>query len=156
MNHKNTMYTDTMHSQAAADEMTKKLIEQATEAMGRAYAPYSHFQVGAALLTKDGKIYLGCNIENAGYTPTNCAERTAFFKAVSEGVKEFDAICIVGGKGGVVTEYAPPCGVCRQVMMEFCDPETFQIILAVDAKHYDIYTLKEMLPKGFGPSNLTE
>lgn len=80
----------------------------------------------------------------------------AFFKAVSEGVKEFDAICIVGGKGGVVTEYAPPCGVCRQVMMEFCDPETFQIILAIDAKQYDIYTLKEMLPKGFGPSNLTE
>lgn len=79
-----------------------------------------------------------------------------FFKAVSEGVKEFDAICIVGGKGGVVTEYAPPCGVCRQVMMEFCEPETFQIILAVDAEHYDIYTLKEMLPKGFGPSNLTE
>ena len=79
-----------------------------------------------------------------------------FFKAVSEGVKEFDAICIVGGKGGVVTGYAPPCGVCRQVMMEFCEPETFQIILAVDAEHYDIYTLKEMLPKGFGPSNLTE
>ena len=113
-------------------------------------------KVGAALLGKNGRIYTGCNIENAAYTPTNCAERTAFFKAVSEGVKEFDAICIVGGKGGVVTEYAPPCGVCRQVMMEFCDPETFQIILAVDAKQYDIYTLKEMLPKGFGPSNLTE
>ena len=132
------------------------LIENAIEARKNAYTPYSHFAVGAALLGKSGRIYTGCNIENAAYTPTNCAERTAFFKAVSEGVKEFDAICIVGGKGGVVTEYAPPCGVCRQVMMEFCDPETFQIILAVDAKQYDIYTLKEMLPKGFGPSNLTE
>ena len=135
---------------------TKELITQALSARENAYAPYSGFMVGAALLCKDGTVYTGCNIENAAYTPTNCAERTAFFKAVSEGVKEFDAICIVGGKGGVVTEYAPPCGVCRQVMMEFCDPETFQIILAVDAKHYDIYTLKEMLPKGFGPSNLTE
>ena len=120
------------------------------------YSPYGKYYVGCALMCKSGKIYSGCNIENAAYTPTNCAERTAFFKAVSEGVKEFDAICIVGGKGGVVTEYAPPCGVCRQVMMEFCDPETFQIILAIDAKQYDIYTLKEMLPKGFGPSNLTE
>ena len=134
----------------------KKLAQESIAAKEFAYTPYSHFRVGAALLTKDGGIYRGCNIENAAYTPTNCAERTAFFKAVSEGVKEFDAICIVGGKGGVVTEYAPPCGVCRQVMMEFCDPETFQIILAIDAKQYDIYTLKEMLPKGFGPSNLTE
>ena len=134
----------------------KKLAQESIAAKEFAYTPYSHFRVGAALLTKDGGIYRGCNIENAAYTPTNCAERTAFFKAVSEGVKEFDAICIVGGKGGVVTEYAPPCGVCRQVMMEFCEPETFQIILAVDAEHYDIYTLKEMLPKGFGPSNLTE
>ena len=134
----------------------EELIKAAMEAKEHAYVPYSHFRVGAALLTKSGKVYQGCNIENAGYSPTNCAERTAFFKAVSEGVKEFDAICIVGGKGGVVTEYAPPCGVCRQVMMEFCDPETFQIILAIDAKQYDIYTLKEMLPKGFGPSNLTE
>ena len=126
-------------------EQIKKMIEIALSQLAYSYTPYSDFKVGAALLGKNG-----------AYTPTNCAERTAFFKAVSEGVKEFDAICIVGGKGGVVTEYAPPCGVCRQVMMEFCDPETFQIILAVDAKHYDIYTLKEMLPKGFGPSNLTE
>ena len=138
------------------NERIETLIEEAFAARKMAYTPYSHFQVGAALLTEKGGIYRGCNIENAAYTPTNCAERTAFFKAVSEGVKEFDAICIVGGKGGVVTEYAPPCGVCRQVMMEFCDPETFQIILAIDAKQYDIYTLKEMLPKGFGPSNLTE
>ena len=125
-------------------EQIKKMIEIALSQLAYSYTPYSDFKVGAALLGKNGRIYTGCNIENAAYTPTNCAERTAFFKAVSEGVKEFDAICIVGGKGGVVTEYAPPCGVCRQ------------IILAIDAKQYDIYTLKEMLPKGFGPSNLTE
>ena len=132
------------------------LMNLAAKARENAYTPYSHFRVGAALLASSGKIYTGCNIENAAYTPTNCAERTAFFKAVSEGVKEFDAICIVGGKNGVLTEYAPPCGVCRQVMMEFCDPEEFQIILATDVEHYDIYTLKELLPLGFGPGNLKE
>ena len=136
------------------DRDRKELVRQAFLAQQQAYAPYSEFLVGAALLTEDGKIYQGCNIENAAYSPGNCAERTAFFKAVSEGVKEFDAICIVGGKDGVLTEYAPPCGVCRQVMMEFCDPETFQIILATDLEHYDIYTLKELLPLGFGPGNL--
>ena len=138
------------------DRDRKELVRQAFLAQQQAYAPYSEFLVGAALLTEDGKIYQGCNIENAAYSPGNCAERTAFFKAVSEGVKEFDAICIVGGKDGVLTEYAPPCGVCRQVMMEFCDPETFQIILATDLEHYDIYTLKELLPLGFGPGNLKE
>ena len=131
-----------------------KLIGTAIEQLKFSYAPYSNFKVGAALLAKNGEIYTGCNIENAAYTPTNCAERTAFFKAVSEGIKEFDAICIVGGKGGVLTEYAAPCGVCRQVMMEFCNPETFKIVLAVDKEHYDIYTLKELLPLGFGPMNL--
>ena len=140
------------------DQMNKieLLIQKAFESQDNCYTPYSNFNVGAALLGKDGKIYQGCNIENAAFTPTNCAERTAFFKAVSEGVKEFDAICIVGGKDGVLTEYAPPCGVCRQVMMEFCDPEEFQIILATDVEHYDIYTLKELLPLGFGPGNLKE
>ena len=138
------------------DRDRKELVRQAFLAQQQAYAPYSEFLVGAALLTEDGKIYQGCNIENAAYSPCNCAERTAFFKAVSEGVKEFDAICIVGGKNGVLTEYAPPCGVCRQVMMEFCDPEEFQIILATDVEHYDIYTLKELLPLGFGPGNLKE
>ena len=133
---------------------TKELISQALSARENAYAPYSGFMVGAALLCKDGTVYTGCNIENAAFTPTNCAERTAFFKAVSEGVRDFQAICIVGGKGGVLTEYAAPCGVCRQVMMEFCDPETFQIILAVDKEKYDIFTLNELLPLGFGPSNL--
>ena len=135
---------------------TSQLIETAIEQLKYSYTPYSGFKVGAALLAKNGTVYTGCNIENAAYTPTNCAERTAFFKAVSEGVKEFDAICIVGGKDGVLTEYAPPCGVCRQVMMEFCDPEEFQIILATDVEHYDIYTLKELLPLGFGPGNLKE
>ena len=130
----------------------KKLAQESIAAKEFAYTPYSHFRVGAALLTKDGGIYRGCNIENAAYTPTNCAERTALFKAVSEGKKEFTAIAI----NGDANDYLYPCGVCRQVMAEFCDPETFQIILAIDAKQYDIYTLKEMLPKGFGPSNLTE
>ena len=138
--------------------MDKKLAEEMIElAIGQlpySYTPYSGFKVGAALLTKDGKFYTGCNIENAAFTPTNCAERTAFFKAVSEGEREFRAICIVGGKDGVLTEYAAPCGVCRQVMMEFCDPETFQIILATGKEHYEIFTLKELLPQGFGPTNL--
>lgn len=132
----------------------EKLIETAIAQLDYSYAPYSNFKVGAALLTKNGDIYTGCNIENAAYTPTNCAERTAFFKAVSEGVRDFQAICIVGGKDGVLTEYAAPCGVCRQVMMEFCNPKIFQIILAIDKERYDIYTLEELLPQGFGPSNL--
>ena len=132
----------------------QQLIREAFSALEYAYVPYSRFKVGAALLTESGKIYTGCNIENAAYTPSNCAERTAFFKAVSEGMRDFQAICIVGGKDGVPTEYAAPCGVCRQVMMEFCDPETFQIILAVSREKYDIFTLKELLPFGFGPDNL--
>ncbi|MCI7169573.1 cytidine deaminase [bacterium] len=134
--------------------MVERLIGIAIRQLDFSYAPYSGFKVGAALLTKNGEIYTGCNIENAAYTPTNCAERSAFFKAVSEGVREFQTICIVGGKDGVLTEYAAPCGVCRQVMMEFCDPETFRIILAVDQENYDIFTVKELLPLGFGPSNL--
>ena len=135
----------------------ERLGRLALEARKNAYAPYSHFAVGAALLTKNGKVYTGCNSENAAFSPTSCGERTAFFKAVSEGEREFLAIAVAGGRTGENPENpCPPCGVCRQVMAEFCDPETFQIILAVDAKHYDIYTLKEMLPKGFGPSNLTE
>ena len=135
-------------------QLAEEMIERAIKQLGYAYVPYSGFRVGAVLLTEEGKMYTGCNIENAAYTPTNCAERTAFFKAVSEGERRFRAICIVGGKDGVLTEYTPPCGVCRQVMMEFCNPDTFQIILATDTKHYKIYTLKEMLPMGFGPGNL--
>lgn len=134
--------------------MVEKLIDTAIEQLKFSYTPYSNFKVGAALLTKSGKIYTGCNIENVSYTPTNCAERTAFFKAVSEGVRDFQAICIVGGKNGKLTEYTAPCGVCRQVMMEFCNPKTFQIILAVDKERYEIYTLEELMPFGFGPLNL--
>ncbi len=136
------------------NERIQELIGTAVEMMGFAYVPYSGFRVGAALLGRNGKVFTGCNVENAAYTPSNCAERTAFFKAVSEGVTEFEAICVVGGKDGVLTEYTPPCGVCRQVMMEFCDPERFQIILAVSREEYKIFSLKELLPLGFGPGNL--
>lgn len=134
--------------------MISKLIETARNSSNFLIHLIQILMVGASLLTKNGQIYTGCNIENAAYTPTNCAERTAIFKAVSEGVREFDAICIVGGKAGILTEYTAPCGVCRQVMMEFCDPETFRIILAIDKEHYDIYTLKDLLPLGFGLRNL--
>ena len=133
----------------------EELVEQAFLARNRAYTPYSHFQVGAALLTQEGRIYLGCNIENAAYTPTNCAERTAFFKAVSEGERNFSASAIVGGpKGREELSYCPPCGVCRQVMMEFCDPKHFRIILAGTKEEYRVYMLEELLPMGFGPENL--
>lgn len=132
----------------------QELITTAIDMLAFSYVPYSNYRVGAALLTKEGEIYTGCNIENAAYTPCNCAERTAFFKAVSEGVKDFRAICVVGGKEGLLTEYAAPCGVCRQVMMEFCDPETFEIILATSPEQYEIFTLKELFPMGFGPGNL--
>lgn len=135
-------------------KLAEEMIELATMQLAYSYTPYSNFKVGAALLTKGGRIYTGCNIENAAHTPTNCAERTAFFKAVSEGEREFSAICIVGGKNGILTDYTAPCGVCRQVMMEFCDPETFQIILAISKEQYKIFTLKEILPLGFGPLNL--
>lgn len=133
---------------------TKELIGLAIAAMSHAYVPYSGFQVGAALLAQNGTVYQGCNIENAAYTPCNCAERTAFFKAVSEGVRDFRAICVVGGKDGILTDYTAPCGVCRQVMMEFCDPDEFWIILAADTENYQIFTLRELLPMGFGPANL--
>lgn len=132
----------------------KDLIETAVKMTKMSYAPYSHFHVGAALLAKNGKVYTGCNIENAAYTPTNCAERTAFFKAVSEGVREFEAIAIVGGHNGQITGLTAPCGVCRQVMMEFCDPKTFQIIMAVDSEYYKIKSLEELFPEGFGPAKL--
>ena len=133
----------------------KELIKLALEARKMSYSPYSGFMVGAALLGRNGKVYQGCNIENSAFTPTNCAERTAFFKAVSEGVKEFEMIVIVGGaKDAKELEFCAPCGVCRQVMMEFCDYDSFKIVLAKNPDEYKIYTLKEMLPGGFGPSNL--
>ena len=132
-----------------------ELVRLALEAREKAYTPYSHFKVGAALLTKEGKVYQGCNIENAAYSPTNCAERTAFFKAVSEGEYHFEAIAIVGGaEGAKELGICAPCGVCRQVMMEFCDPETFEIIMASTPEEYKIMTLKELFPMGFGPADL--
>lgn len=133
-----------------------ELIKAALEARTRAYTPYSGFQVGAALLSEDNGIFTGCNIENAGYTPSNCAERTAFFKAVSEGVTRFRQIAVVGGPKGEIKDYCAPCGVCRQVMMEFCNPDTFQVILAKTPEDYKVYTLRELLPMGFGPDNLKE
>ena len=135
-------------------QQIQEMIDLAMKQLEFSYSPYSGFQVGAVLLTKNDVLYTGTNIENAAYSPTNCAERTAIFKAVSEGEKEFKAICIVGGKDGIVTEYTPPCGVCRQVMMEFCNPDTFRIILATDREHYDVFRLRELLPKGFGPGKL--
>ena len=129
------------------------LIKEAIEARKMAYTPYSHFKVGAALLTADGKIYRGCNIENAAYPATNCAERTAIFKAVSEGERDFTAIALCGGLNGVVKDYCAPCGVCRQVMREFCKPD-FKIILVKSEEEWKIYTLSQLLPEGFGPENL--
>ena len=136
-------------------EMDKKtLVDAARAARLLSYSPYSHFQVGAAILTKSGKIYTGCNIESASYSPTNCAERTAFFKAVSEGERDFAAIAIVGAKEGGVLDFCPPCGVCRQVMREFCSPDTIEILLSQEDYLTRSYTLKELLPEGFGPDNL--
>lgn len=135
-------------------QMIETMIDLAIKQLAFSYAPYSGFKVGAVLLTENGKFYTGCNIENVAYTPTNCAERTAFFKAVSEGEREFQAICIVGGKQGVITNYTAPCGVCRQVMMEFCSSDRFQIILAVSKEQYQIFSLKELFPMGFDPNNL--
>ena len=130
--------------------MTKEqLVSMAKEAMQYAYSPYSGYKVGASLLCKDGSVYTGCNIENAGYSSTNCAERTAFFKAVSEGRKEFEAIAICGGKESVIEGLFPPCGVCRQVMREFCGDD-FLIYLATK-DGIETYTLKELLPVSFRP-----
>ena len=124
------------------------LVQLAKEAMMKAYAPYSGYFVGAALLTKRGEVYTGCNIENAAFGPTNCAERTAFFKAVSEGARDFAAIAVVGGKGGEIAGIFPPCGVCRQVMQEFCGPD-FLIHMGGKDREIRTITLKELLPFGF-------
>ena len=131
----------------------EQLVNKAREAMMRAYAPYSNYFVGAALLTKEGKIYTGCNIENSTYTPTNCAERTAFFKAVSEGEKDFEAIAIVGGPKGEIRGFAAPCGVCRQVMEEFCDAAAFEVVL-YDGKEVRSFRLCELRPLPCGPEDL--
>jgi cytidine deaminase len=135
-----------------------KLLDKAKEMRKMSYVPYSHFHVGAALLTKDGKIYGGCNIENASYGATNCAERTAFFSAIAQGDKEFQAIAIVGGpedENGNIDKLtdAQPCGICRQVMREFCGPD-FEIVLEGADGKVTVQTLSEMLPNSFGPENL--
>jgi len=126
----------------------RELVRLAETAREKAYAPYSEFLVGAALLCRDGSVYTGCNIENASYGATNCAERTAIFKAVSEGAGDFEAIAIVGARSGEKLDYCPPCGICRQVMTEFCDLDEFRIILS-DGVNDRIYTLREMLPYSF-------
>lgn len=134
--------------------MWEELIRRAIAQMDYAYAPYSQFKVGAALLCMDGRIFTGCNIENSAYGPSNCAERTAIFKAVSEGFRNFKAIAIVGGEYGKIQDYCAPCGVCRQVMAEFCDPEAFQVVMAKSPEDYQVYTLGELLPKAFSPETL--
>lgn len=128
------------------------LMKEAIEARVNAYVPYSNFRVGAALLTADGKIYRGCNIENASYSPTNCAERTAFFKAVSEGERNFAAIAVIGGENEA-GDYCSPCGVCRQVMLEFCNPD-FLVVLGNSPQDYKVYTLEELIPHSFRKDRL--
>ncbi len=135
-------------------EKKQELIRLAIEARDRSYSPYSGYCVGAALLTGNGKIYTGCNIENAAYTPTNCAERTAVYKAVSEGEKKLSAIAIAGSPKGEITQYAYPCGVCRQVLREFSDPEQMFVLVAKSETDYLETTLAQLLPESFGPANL--
>ena len=133
----------------------EELISMALDARRMAYAPYSKFKVGAALLGSNGVVYMGCNVENASYPATNCAERTAIFSAVSEGQLEFEAIAIVGGaEDATDLDFCPPCGICRQVMREFCNPKTFEVIAAKNTEEYKVFTLEELLPESFGPENL--
>ena len=138
-----------------AHKRDTELIQAAMEARERAYAPYSGYLVGAALLTDDGEIYQGCNIENASYGATNCAERTAFFKAVSQGKRNFQAIAIVSGRelqrGEIFPDMAYPCGICRQVMREFCGPD-FRILVGRSTEDFEEYTLEELLPESYGPA----
>lgn len=135
----------------------KSLIENAFKARENAYAPYSNYYVGAALLTRNGKIFAGCNIENASYGATICAERCALFKGVSEGCREFSAIAICGGlshEKSILSDYAYPCGICRQVLREFANPDKFKVYVAKSVDDYKEYTLSELLPDSFGPDNL--
>lgn len=132
-----------------------ELCAAAIAAMKNAYVPYSGYRVGAALLTKGGRVYTGCNIENASYTPTVCAERTAVFKAVSEGERDFAMLAVCGGRNGVITGAFPPCGVCRQVLAEFCPPE-FPVLLITGENSFTRLPLAELLPMGFGPAYLKE
>lgn len=131
----------------------KDLFILAKDAMKNSYAPYSKYNVGAVLLCKNGNIYKGCNIENASYSLTNCAERTALFSAIANGEKEFEAICVVGGKNGEIIDYAMPCGACRQVLSEFCD-EDFKVFIGVNENDIKEYNLSELLPYSFDKSKL--
>jgi len=130
-----------------------KLSKAAIEAKSRSYSPYSHFQVGAALLGKSGTIYTGCNVESAAYSPTNCAERTALFKAISEGERAFTAIAVAGSPEGKEPNYCYPCGVCRQMLKEFVTDD-FVVIIAKTAEDYKVHRFGELLPHSFGPSDL--
>mgnify|MGYP003290835724 FL=1 len=134
---------------------TKDLFMLAKDAMKNSYAPYSNYNVGAALLTKNGNIYKGCNIENVSYSVTNCAERTAIFSAIANGEKEFTAICVVGEKNGEITDYAMPCGVCRQALAEFCDAD-FKVYVGISEDEIKEFTLCELLPYSFDKSKLGE
>lgn len=135
-------------------ELEQQLVNTAIEYRKRSYSPYSGYQVGAALLSADGKIFGGCNIESASFSPTNCAERTALFKAVSEGKRDFTAIAIVGGKAEGELEFCSPCGVCRQALVEFCNPKEFVVYLGTGAEDYKGYLLEELLPYSFTPKNV--
>ena len=162
MNHTTTIHSACKEAPDApgcvppADIPIAELIRSARKARQKAYAPYSGYMVGAAVLTNELRIYTGCNIENASYPPSLCAERTAISKAVSEGWRRFRAIAIVGSpKGDAITQYAYPCGVCRQVIREFAAPGQFFVIVAREEEDYKIFTLEELLPESFGPENLT-
>ena len=148
---------DTSTKDIVSENIAKALIRKALQARRKAYSPYSHFQVGVALETDSGEVFLGCNVENASYGASNCGERTAVFKAVSEGYKHFRRIAIVGGmKDSEELPYCMPCGICRQVMAEFVDLQSFQVILAKNEEEYKIYTLAELLPHAFLPEALED
>ena len=135
-------------------ETIERLVAHALEMVPRAYAPYSRFQVGAAVLAASGKIYGGANMENASYPAGICAERSAIAHAVASGERKLAAIAICGGKDGAIADYCPPCGICRQTMREFCDPEAFHVVVARSAADFKVYTLAQLLPESFGPEAL--
>ena len=135
-------------------ETIERLVAHALEMVPRAYAPYSRFQVGAAVLAASGKIYGGANVENASYPAGICAERSAIAQAVSAGERSLTAIAICGGRDGLISDFCPPCGICRQTMREFCDPEAFHVVVARSVADFKVYTLAQLLPESFGPEAL--
>ncbi len=145
---------DEIKTMKVSADMCEALINTALQMRKKAYCPYSKFSVGAALLCSDGTVYTGCNVENAAYSVSICAERTAFVKAVSDGKREFTAIAIAGGIAEQPEKYSYPCGTCRQLMREFCEPGQFRIIVAISPQDYRICTLEDLLPESFGPGNL--